>query len=52
MEPITTSIQVGIHDMADLEVTEDGQYLIVAYQTGAINMHQIGDMSFNFVMQI
>jgi hypothetical protein len=50
MSVVTVPISVGIHDVSDVNVSKCGQFLIVSYKTGAVNLHQIGDMSFNFVV--
>jgi hypothetical protein len=43
-------INLGIYEIVDIKTTQD--YLFAAYSSGAVNMHNLGDKSFNFVMQI
>lgn len=43
---------MGIFEITDLRVTSDSQYLLVAYNSGVVNLHCLGDKSNNFICQI
>jgi hypothetical protein len=43
-------LHLGIYEVVDMQVTADSQWLMLAYSSGAINVHNMGDKSMNFVM--
>lgn len=45
-------IQMGIFEIVDLRVTSDSQHLLVAYSSGVVNLHSLGDKSNSFVCQV
>lgn len=52
MTPDSAVIHLGIYEIVDLKCTQDGQWLLIAYSSGAVNVHNMGDRSMNFVCQI
>ena len=42
-------MKIGIKEAVDMAVTEDEQFLILAYASGLVNLHFIGDNSFEYV---
>lgn len=45
-------LHLGICEVIDMRTTSDSQWLMLAYSSGAINVHNMGDRSMNFVMQV
>jgi WD40 repeat protein len=52
LKPLTNPISIGILEVVDIEVSRDEQFLFIAYGTGLVNMHYIGDNSFTFITTI
>ena len=52
LTPVTTVLTMGIYEIVDIKITQDAQWLLVAYNSGAINIHNLGDRSLDFVCQV
>lgn len=44
------TINLGVCEISDLKATQDGQWLLVSYTSGAVNLHALGDRSLDFIM--
>lgn len=47
--PVSAVMHLGIYEIVDIKTTQDAQWLLVAYNSGAINIHNLGDRSLDFV---
>ena len=45
----TEPIHMGIFEVLDLKITSDSQYLLIAYSSGVVNVHHMGDKTNSFV---
>jgi len=45
----TRVLNIGIYEIIDLKTTQGGQWLFIAYSSGAVNVHNMGDKSLNFI---
>lgn len=52
MKAESVVFHMSIYAITDLKATFDSQWLLVAYQSGGVNLHNMGDRSMNNVCQI
>jgi len=49
MKVDSAAMHMGIYEIVDLKFTSDSHWLFIAYSSGVINVHNMGDKSMNFV---
>jgi hypothetical protein len=52
MKVDSAAMHMGIYEIVDLKFTSDSHWLFIAYSSGVINVHNMGDKSMNFVCQV
>jgi hypothetical protein len=45
-------MEFGAQSICDVQVTEDEQFALIAFDSGQVNLNYIGDNSFTFVSTI
>jgi hypothetical protein len=45
-------MQIGIYLVLDIAFTPDEQFVLMAYETGLVNLYFVGDNSFSFITTI
>ena len=43
-------ISLGIYEINDVVITIDCQFLIVSYTSGTVNLHNLADGTYNYVL--